>query len=271
MEWRNLYRGFLIGTSDLIPGVSGGTVALMLGIYDELLEAIGGLFSRNWRNHVNFLLPLGVGMAGALIGLSRIIKWLLAEHPGPTQFLFFGLVVGILPPLVTETRREGGLKASHVVAFLSAGLLAASMAFFHPDGGQAVTTNLTPVTVAGLFGAGLLASTAMLLPGISGAFVLLVLGVYPTALHALSTFHWGLIFVIGSGVAVGFIGSSRLIRYVLQRWPNITRAAIIGLLAGSLVVLWPGLPEPTLPPWILSIGTFGLGFGLTRLLGHKES
>ena len=95
MEWRNLYRGFFIGISDLIPGVSGGTIAFILGIYDELLASISGFFSRNWKKHIGFLLPLGIGIGITLLLFSRVIEYLLKNYYAPTQFFFLGLVIGV--------------------------------------------------------------------------------------------------------------------------------------------------------------------------------
>lgn len=86
MEWKNLYRGFVMGISDLIPGVSGGTIAVILGIYDKLLTSISGFFSKDWKRHIRFLFPLGLGMLSAILLLSRVIEYLLINYHEPTQF-----------------------------------------------------------------------------------------------------------------------------------------------------------------------------------------
>lgn len=239
MEWHNLYRGFLIGTSDLIPGVSGGTIAVMLGIYDRLLDAISGVFSREWRRHVNFLLPLGIGMAAALLSLSRTIAWLLEHQYVPTQFFFIGLIIGILPSLLQQVDIRNRFRFAHFATLLTAAALVASMAYFTPDRTSQAIIELTPLSAVGLFAAGWLASMAMLLPGISGSFVLLMLGVYPTAIDALATLNIALIAIIGLGVALGFIVSSKIIRHLLSRYHDIAYAAIIGLIVGSLFVVYP--------------------------------
>lgn len=266
MEWHNLYRGFLIGTSDLIPGVSGGTIAVMLGIYDQLLRAISGLFSRKWRQHVNFLLPLGIGMAGALLLLSRSINWLLHYHPNPTQFFFVGLIVGIVPTLFRETDVRHRFARKHYITMVVATCLAASLTLFSDGSEAAAITSLTPATTATLFGAGALASVAMLLPGISGSFVLLILGVYPTAIDALATLNIPVIAVIGLGVGVGFIASSKLISRLLERHYELTFAAIIGLIVGSVFVVFPGF---TADSPLLSGLTFLAGLMAATRLGRR--
>ena len=108
MQWRNLYRGFFMGISDLIPGVSGGTIAFILGIYDELLAAISGFFSRNWKKYIGFLLPLGIGIGATLLLFSRVIEYLLKNHPAPTQYFFMGLVIGVLPFIT----KQAGVKSN---------------------------------------------------------------------------------------------------------------------------------------------------------------
>lgn len=90
-EWRNIYRGMLMGASDVVPGVSGGTIAVVLGIYDRLIEAINGFFTKEWKKHLKFLLPLGIGVVTSILLLARLIEWLFEHYPGPTQFFFPGI------------------------------------------------------------------------------------------------------------------------------------------------------------------------------------
>lgn len=272
MEWSNLYRGVAMGISDLIPGVSGGTVAFILGIYDRLLEAIGGILSSEWRRHIGFLLPLGIGMGAALLGLSRVIWYLLEHHFVPTQFFFMGLIIGVLPFLLKQADVKRNFAFSHWIALAVGAVAAASMAFAGPERTAAPIEDLSLWMVVGLFLSGSLASAAMLLPGISGSFVLLVLGVYPTAIYALSTFHIPLIVTIGAGVVVGFIVSSRAIRYMLARYPNFTHAVIIGLIVGSVVVVYPGFPIGAAMGATIAISliSFVAGLGLALAFGARD-
>lgn len=269
MEWKNILRGFAMGVADLIPGVSGGTIAVVLGIYDRLIAAISGFFSKEWKKHALFLIPLGIGMVVTILSLSRVIDFLLENYYAPTQFFFLGLIIGVVPMLFRELHTRAGFKSSYWVAILIGTILVASMAFIRPSEAGLIT-NLSAGTTALLFFSGWLASMAMLLPGISGSFILLLIGVYPTAIRALSDLNIPLILIIGAGVGVGFIVSSKIIRYLLANKPGITFAVIIGLVLGSLAVVFPGLPENG-TQWILSFVTFAAGWIIVHLLNRVSA
>lgn len=242
MQWKNIYRGFFMGISDLIPGVSGGTIAFILGIYEDLLNAISGFFSKDWKKQIGFLLPLAIGMGATLVIFSRVIEYLLDNYHAQTQFFFLGLIIGILPFISGQVNVKKNFHIGHYLLVLIVGAALASLAFVNPvDHGT--ITKLTSSNVLGLFLAGWAGSMAMLLPGISGSFILLLLGVYSTAISALSNFNIPIMAVIGAGVVVGFIVSSKVIRFLLARFKYGTFAVIIGLIIGSVFVIYPGFPE----------------------------
>lgn len=268
MQWRNLYRGFFMGISDLIPGVSGGTIAFILGIYDELLAAISGFFSRNWKKHIGFLLPLGIGMGATLLLFSRVIEYLLENHPAPTQFFFMGLVIGVIPFITKQADVKKNFTWKHLLVIVLVGAALASLAFIKPQD-TAVITTLTASNAIGLFFAGWAGSMAMLLPGISGSFILLILGVYSTAIGALSNFNLPIIAVIGAGVIVGFIISSKAISYLLKHFMYITFAVIIGLIIGSLFVIYPGIPESG-TPFVMSVIAFFTGIVVANMFSSPN-
>src|SRR5690625_3110049 len=110
MEWKNIYRGLIMGASDVVPGVSGGTMAVLLGIYDRFIAAIDGIVSKEWRKHIGFLIPLGIGVAVAILSLSHVISWLLEQHSRPTYFFFLGLIIGVLPFLFREAEARTRFK-----------------------------------------------------------------------------------------------------------------------------------------------------------------
>lgn len=262
MEWKNIYRGILMGISDLIPGVSGGTIAFILGIYDRLLESISGFFSRNWKKQLGFLVPLGIGIVITLLLFSRFIEFLLDNHYEATQFFFMGLILGVLPYIMKQADVKKNFTARHLVILLVIGAALASMAFIQTNDNVAPITELSLPTFFLLFFSGWIASMAMLLPGISGSFILLLIGVYSTAINALSTLNLPIVMAIGAGVIVGFIVSSKAISYLLEHFTYVTYAAIIGLILGSLFVVFPGFSADTMT-LVTSLVTFMVGLLFT--------
>ncbi|MBA4538533.1 DUF368 domain-containing protein [Bacillus aquiflavi] len=267
-EWKNIFRGMLIGTSDLIPGVSGGTIAVILGIYDRLIEAISGFFTKEWKKHLGFLIPLGIGVGIVFMLLSRVIDWLLTNYPQPTHFFFLGLIIGIIPYLLKEIDFKTNFTAKHYSILIVSAILIGATAFLKPDT-QLNIESLTLLTAIGLFFSGWLGSMAMLLPGISGSFILLLIGVYGTAINALKTFNLPILIVIGAGVAVGFIISSKVIRFLLSKFRVVTYAVIIGLVLGSIVVIYPGITADMFL-LVLSVLALALGLFTAVTLGKKE-
>ena len=257
-----------MGISDLIPGVSGGTIAFILGIYDRFLLAISGIFSRDWRRQLGFLLPLGLGMGFAILSFSRVIDYLLENHYEPTQFFFLGLIIGVLPFIAKQAEVKKNFKAKHVAIMILAGALLASMAFIQTNE-EAMITSFTAGAYVKLFFSGWIASMAMLLPGISGSFVLLVIGVYSTVISALSDFNLPVIMTVGAGAAIGFILSSKAIAYLLREFPYMTFAVIMGLIGGSVFVVFPGLPKTTLG-LALCVITFVSGVLVTKFFTKTE-
>lgn len=268
MQWRNLYRGFFMGISDLIPGVSGGTIAFILGIYDELLASISGFFSRDWKKNIGFLLPLAIGMGLTLLLFSRVIEYLLKNYHAQTQFFFLGLVIGVLPFIAKQANVKTNFNIGHFLLILVVGAALASLAFISPQESAPITT-LTSSNAIGLFLAGWAGSMAMLLPGISGSFILLLLGVYSTVIGALSNLNLPIIAVIGAGVIVGFIVSSKVISYLLNHFKYATFAVIMGLIIGSVFVMYPGLPEDG-TYLVMSLLTFFIGLLVASLFNSPE-
>ncbi|MFA9557183.1 DUF368 domain-containing protein [Evansella sp. AB-rgal1] len=265
MDWRNVYRGAMMGITELIPGVSSGTIAVILGIYDQLIIAINGVLSKDWKKHLTFLIPLAVGMGLALVGFGRLIGYLLDHFEEPTRFFFLGLILGVLPLLLKQSNAKKTFKMVHYVTLVIAAGIVALMKLL-PENHQVIET-MTFGDAITLFFAGWIASMFMLLPGISGSLVLLILGAYKTAINAIGTFNIPILLVIGVGVLVGFFVSSRLIKYLLSNYYYVTYAAIIGLVLGSTVVVFP---ESTSAYQIIpSIFTFIGGAATAFLLGSK--
>ena len=239
-------RGFCVGTADLVPGVSGATVALVLGIYERLVAAIRGfdlafagrllrfdLPGAARRVDAGFLLPLVLGIAIAAAFFTRVVSLaeLMEAHRVAVQSFFFGLVAGALAVLLGEARRGRVLRWPDVAA--AAGGLAAGW-------GLAVAVPAsTPETAWFVFAAGAVAAAAMILPGVSGAYVLLLLKKYTYVLAALGRLDFAVLVPFGLGVAAGLALLSRVLDWLLGRYRRPTLFVIAGLVAGSLWSLWP--------------------------------
>lgn len=267
MEWKNIYRGMMMGTSDVIPGVSGGTIAVVLGIYDQLIAAINGIFSRHWKNHLKFLIPLGIGVLLAIFTLSRLMEFLLEHYSGPTFYFFLGLILGILPYLFREADART-FKVSHVIFLLIAAVLVGMMGYLNVAEG-AVIEDRSLSTYILLFFSGILGSAAMILPGISGSFILLVIGVYTTVISAISNLEFSVIIVTGTGIVVGIMTMSKIINYFLRHFRKGTFAVVIGMVIGSIAVIFPGWPSTTSLLFI-SVVTFATGLLVAYMLGKVE-
>lgn len=268
MEWKNIYRGFVMGASDVIPGVSGGTIAVLLGIYDRLISAINGLFSKDWKKHLSFLIPLGIGIVLAIFLLAKVMKWLLLHHNGPTFFFFLGLILGVIPFLLREADVKNTFTTKHV-AILIVAAISITLLLFLNDDAEAIITDRSLSTYLLLLFSGFIGSAAMVLPGISGSFMLLVIGVYDTVINAIDNLEIDVILVTGAGIFIGIIFMSKVINYFLTHFRTGTFAVIIGMVIGSIVVIFPGWPI-SVPLLLISILTFAIGLTAAYILGKVE-
>ncbi|MGN8647735.1 DUF368 domain-containing protein [Gracilibacillus sp. HCP3S3_G5_1] len=268
MEWRNIYRGMLMGASDVVPGVSGGTIAVVLGIYDRLIAAVNGLFSRDYKKHLMFLIPLGIGILAAVFLLARVIEWLFANFPQQTQFAFLGLIIGVLPFLLQKSNARKTFKIKHILFVLIGACIVGSMVIFQTGEPEPVTDFHTS-TYLWLFGSGFVASAAMILPGISGSFLLYVIGSYTTIISAIKNLDLVVILTVGVGILLGIVLMSKVIHYFLASFPIGTYAFVIGMVIGSVFVIFPGWPASTMGT-IMCIVTFAGGLLFAYLLGKVE-
>ena len=238
-----------MGSADVVPGVSGGTMALIVGIYERFLEsvrvgleapyllvtgrpsrAVAALRAVDW----GLVIPLGIGILSALALASGIIPALLEQYPEEARGLFFGLIVASVAVPWQALDRRTGREAAIVLA-------AAAAAFFLSG-----LPALAPVADPGalrIFLSASVAICAMILPGVSGSFLLLVLGMYEVTLAAVHDRDLGYIAIFGLGAAVGLGLFSRLLTWLLAEKPNATMAVLVGLMVGSLRALWPWQTE----------------------------
>lgn len=272
-KWTNILKGFGMGTSDLIPGVSGGTIALLLGIYDDFISSVSGLFSKRFWPSFKFLLPILLGMGLAIALLSNLFNYLLSYHEIPTMFFFTGLIIGIIPYLLKTSNFKQMFKTKHYLMILIGIIILVIITLLNNgDKHSGETLTLFLGLIIKYFIAGMFASSAMLLPGISGSFMLLVFGAYGTVMFSISELvnlnftALPILIIIGLGILTGFMLSSRMIQYFLHHHTRMTFALIIGFVIGSIYAVFPGFPENGLV-WIISFLTIIIGFIVSFTLG----
>ncbi|EMJ6799026.1 DUF368 domain-containing protein [Staphylococcus aureus] len=273
-KWINILKGFAMGTSDLVPGVSGGTIALLLGIYNQFIASISGIFSRRFWPSFTFLIPIIIGMLLAMGSLSNLFNYLLSQHHIPTMFFFGGLIIGIVPYLLKISNYKTSFTTKHYMMVIAGiAILIVITLMNNSDKHVGETLTLSTGLIIKYFIAGMCASSAMLLPGISGSFMLLVFGVYGTVMLAISEVvklnfaGLPILLAVGFGVLAGFIISSKIIQYFLTHHKLMTFALIIGFVVGSLFAVFPGLPT-NIVMWFVSLVVFIIGFIVSLTLGR---
>ncbi|HGX0875498.1 TPA: DUF368 domain-containing protein [Staphylococcus aureus] len=273
-KWINILKGFAMGTSDLVPGVSGGTIALLLGIYNQFIASISGIFSRRFWPSFTFLIPIMIGMLLAMGSLSNLFNYLLSQHHIPTMFFFGGLIIGIVPYLLKISNYKTSFTTKHYMMVIAGiAILIVITLMNNGDKHAGETLTLSTSLIIKYFIAGMCASSAMLLPGISGSFMLLVFGVYGTVMLAISEVvklnfaGLPILLAVGFGVLAGFIISSKIIQYFLTHHKLMTFALIIGFVVGSLFAVFPGLPT-NIVMWFVSLVVFIIGFIVSLTLGR---
>jgi putative membrane protein len=234
-------KGAAMGAANVIPGVSGGTIALIAGIYERLINAIrhfdlsavrllaSGRWTALWH-HVDgrWLSILLGGVAVSIISLARLFEYLLVSHERYTMAFFFGL---ILLSIVYVARGVGRWNTLSLLALLIGTCIAVGIALLAPASEND--------SAGYLFLCGVLAVSSMILPGLSGSFVLILLGNYALVLGAISTFSMGILIPLALGCAFGLVVFSHVLAWVFKRYADATLALMTGFVAGSLVVIWP--------------------------------
>ncbi len=235
-------KGIAMGAADVVPGVSGGTIAFISGIYEELLQSISNIklgllktlknegFKAAWTElNGNFLLSLFIGIIVSFLSLAKVISWLLETHPILLWSFFFGLVLASIIYVAKQIEKW------NVISIL---LLIATTAIAY------IITTLPPLvsedsSMPFIFLAGAIAICAMILPGISGSFILVLLGAYKPVLNALTNKDIPVIVVFMLGAITGLLSFSRVLKWLFANYKNFTLAALTGFIIGSLNKIWP--------------------------------
>lgn len=232
-EWLSLVlKGACIGIADAIPGVSGGTIAFILKIYDKLLDAID-LNLKKLKKNLPFIIPLGIGIVLGIFLASKVLGYLFENHNVPTQFFFMGVIIGSLPAIFRECKSSGKLRPIHLVPFIAA---AAGIILFNSIKEGSAAFGLDPISIIIMT---VFAAAAMIMPGLSGALVLKILGGYDNAIRAVSELDLITIIYYGIGAAIGLLIAAKVISILLKKCKTGTYCAILGLIIGSLPAVYP--------------------------------
>lgn len=241
-------KGGAIGVANIIPGVSGGTIAVVLGIYDKLIESISGFFTepkKRW-GYLVFLIKIFSGAAVFILLLANVMDFMLKQHFAPTMFLFMGLILGGIP-VVVRSHGDMALKFSRVIFFLLGAALIFGISFFaKEDGAGAINLeSLNTMPMGGLLFlvlAGFLAGGAMIVPGVSGSFILVLIGQYAVIVASIKALAIKPLAAVSVGAAIGILIFSKIIAVLLKKNPAVTYYFILGLIVASLYEIFPGIP-----------------------------
>ena len=250
-------KGMAMGAADVVPGVSGGTIALISGIYPQLLDAISNIkpsllseLSKKGfsfvaeKIHLKFLITLFAGIFASVLTLAKGISYLLEFQPILIWSFFLGLILGSILLMIKQIK---GKRSLVIIAGLLGMLLATGVGFL-PVGED---TSTLPY----LFLSGALAICAMILPGISGSFILVLLGSYEPILQAVHQRDLKTIAVVGAGAIIGLLSFARILKWFFQRYPNATLALMTGFIAGSIPAVWPWKDNVSGSLYLPSIGS----------------
>ncbi len=246
---KSILKGMVIGIANIIPGVSGGTMMVSMGIYDKLIHCITHLFSE-FKKSVLFLLPIAVGMGIAIIASSFGLEYLFENFPVQTNLLFVGLVIGGLPAIWKNVKGKT-IKIGHIVACLAFFALVAGLAMVGEKEGEAASMAFNLINVVKLFVVGIIASATMVIPGVSGSMMLLLMGYYNPILTTINDFirslvafdingiltGCGALIPFGIGVVVGIFAIAKLVEIIFDKFPLYAYWAIIGLIVASPVAI----------------------------------
>lgn len=269
-----IVKGFILGIANIIPGVSGGTLAMTMGIYEDIIKSISSIL-KTPKKSLKLLLYLGIGAALSILILSKLLNYTLTNYAFATTLFFIGLIVGGFPLLLKKAK---GHKVSlgYLLSFLSTTSLVIILRLLQTSENTVSLNNVSLFTMIILLLVGMLAASTMVIPGVSGSFVLMLIGFYKPILNTISNItkfnllgHNLLILVpFGIGVLLGIVLTAKLIEYLLKKYEIYTYYGIYGFILASILVLIlnvynkaTGIPEVVVGILLVLLGTF-IGYKL---------
>lgn len=278
-----ILKGVMMGVANIIPGVSGGTMAVSMGIYDKMIHAATHLLSE-FKKSMKILIPIVIGMVIGIVALARIIEFMFAKVPFQTNLLFIGLIVGGLPAITGKVKGKT-IRLSHILAFLLFFALVAGLALLGEQEGSAADLSFNLVNVLKIFGVGIVASATMVIPGVSGSMMLMLMGYYNPVLGEINEFIDNLISFnvpgllegckmlvpFGIGVVVGIFAIAKAIEIIFEKFPEIAYWAIIGLIVASpvAILLMNSFGTITFITIVTGIAALAVGVIISLKLGEE--
>ena len=242
-----IVKGFILGIANIIPGVSGGTLAITLGIYEELINTISHIFS-NFKKNLKFLIPIGIGAVLSILLMSKLVTYSLDKFPIPTTLFFIGLIVGGIPLIFNKVKGKKK-ETKNMIGFLIPFVLVIIMAFMKDPSNVVNLNSINPIMFLILFIVGVIAAATMVIPGVSGSFVLMLIGFYKPIMSTISKLtdfsllghNISVLLPFGIGIIIGIIGVAKLIEYLLSKHELLTYHIILGFITASIISLFMSL------------------------------
>ena len=245
-----ILKGVMTGVANIIPGVSGGTMAVSMGIYDKIIHAATHLVSE-FKKSMKLLLPIVLGMALGIVVLARILEYMFARVPLQTNLLFIGLIIGGLPAITKKVKGKT-IRGGHILVCLLFFGVVAGLAMMGEQEGAAADLSFNLINIVKLFGVGVVASATMVIPGVSGSMMLMLMGYYNPILNEVNDFIDNLVqfnvpgildgcqvlVPFGIGVVVGIFAIAKIIEIIFEKFPDYAYWAIIGLIVASPVAIF---------------------------------
>lgn len=262
--WNIVIKGLIIGATMIVPGASGGTMAMILGIYDRLISAVGS-FRKNPKDNFRFLTIFSMSAGLGLFLFSTPLSWLLETYEMPTMYFFIGAVIGGIPLI----EKKSGIKKVDfgVLVLLGIGAILVVMLSRIPGGIFGTEAAGDGASWILLLTAGIVSAAALILPGISFSHFLLVLGLYDQLLNAVKMLELTFLLPLGTGVLLGIILLSKILENVMQKYPKQTYLMILGFIIGSVAEIIPGIPKGA--ETIGCVATATAGFFATYRKNHE--
>lgn len=274
-----IIKGFFMGLANLIPGVSGGTIAITLGIYDKLISSISHILS-NIKENIKFLLPIFIGMILSILSLSKVMSFALDKFLFPTILFFIGAIVGGVPMLYKKVKGNKSI-VSYIIFVLTFGLV---IGLTYLSGGNVISfDNINIIGYIKIFFVGIISAATMVIPGISGSAVLMTLGYYEPIINTIKDLtnfsnlanNMMILIPFGIGVIIGILLIAKLIEYLLKKYEIKTYYGILGFVFASIISIiiqnffMNGIINISILEVIIGLILFGLGFIVAYKLGDK--